>query len=199
MTREIIEGQTASAVQAARPAKLAHVVVRTKQYEQMVQWYKTVLGARTSFEAPGTVAFLTYDDEHHRIAIMAMPDLADRPARSTGLDHVAFTYAEMRDLVHTYERLKDLGIQPYLTINHGATLSFYYRDPDNNQIEFQVDNFETIEEINAYLAAEFPNTPVGVDIDADEFVRKFHDGVPESELRARPDSGPRGLDGYPSI
>jgi catechol-2,3-dioxygenase len=199
MTGHVIEQLTVCAASAARPAKLAHVVVRTKQYEPMVQWYKTVLEAHASFEAPGTVAFLTYDDEHHRIAIMAMPDLADRPARSTGLDHVAFTYATMGDLIHTYERLKDIGIEPYLTINHGATLSFYYRDPDSNQIELQVDNFETAEEINAYLAAEFPTNPVGVDIDADELARKFHDGVPESELRARPDSGPRGLDGYPSI
>lgn len=37
MTRHVVEEQPASSAQAARPAKLAHVVVRTKQYEPMVK------------------------------------------------------------------------------------------------------------------------------------------------------------------
>lgn len=189
----------AEAKASISPARLAHVVLRTTQYEAMLDWYKTVLCARSTFEAPGALCFMTYDDEHHRIAVANVPTLAERPAMAVGLEHIAFTYATLADLVATYERLKALGIEPYWTINHGPTISFYYRDPDSNQIELQVDNFATIDETNAFLAAEFPKNPIGVEIDPGDFVRRFHDGVPESELRTRPDTGPVGLDGVRTI
>ena len=41
-----------------------------------------------------------------------------------------------------YKRLKQQDIVPWWCINHGPTTSMYYRDPDNNQIELQVDIFE---------------------------------------------------------
>ncbi len=176
------------------PARLAHVVLRTTQYDAMVAWYRVVLCAWPTFEVPGALCFMTYDDEHHRVAIANVPTLAERPDLAVGLEHVAFTYGTLGDLVATYERLKPLGIEPYWTINHGPTISFYYRDPDSNQIELQVDNFATIEETNAFLAAEFPKNPIGVEIDPDDFVRRFRSGTPEPELRKRPDTGAGGFD-----
>lgn len=189
----------AEAKEFISPARLAHVVLRTMQYEAMLDWYKTVLCAWTTFEAPGALCFMTYDNEHHRIAIANVPILVERPAMAVGLEHIAFTYATLGDLVGTYERLKALGIEPYWTINHGPTISFYYRDPDNNQIELQVDNFATIDETNAFLAVEFPKNPIGIEIDPDDFVRRFHDGASESELRKRPESGLGGFDAVRTI
>ncbi|KUI26524.1 VOC family protein [Mycobacterium sp. GA-2829] len=176
------------------PARLAHVVLRTTQYDDVVAWYKLVLGADIRFEAPGMICFLTYDDEHHRIAVVNVPDLVDRPPMAVGVDHIAFTYASLGDLLDTYERLKASSVRPYWTINHGPTISFYYRDPDNNQIELQVDNFPTSDDANAFLAAEFPKNPIGVELDPEDLVRRFRDGVPEAELRKRPDIGPVGLE-----
>ena len=89
------------------------------------------------------ISFLSYDDEHHRIAIVNMPDLEPRSPKSEGLEHFAFTYASIDDLFGQYERMKAKGISPYWTINHGMTLSAYYRDPDGNQVETQVDSFVT--------------------------------------------------------
>lgn len=198
MTQEALRESAIPTRAAASPAKLAHVVLRTRQYEPMVQWYKSVLAAEASFEVPGALSFLTYDDEHHRIAIALSPDAKERPPLAEGLEHIAFTYAGLGDLISTYERLRDLDIRPFWTINHGPTMSFYYRDPDDNQIELQVDNFETREEVNAFLATEFPKNPIGVDFDADDLAQQFHAGVPESELRFRPDIGERGLDSLPT-
>jgi catechol-2,3-dioxygenase len=188
--------QRIRAVQTVSPAKFAHAVLRTthSQHELMVNWYKTVLGAHASFEVTGVLSFLTYDDEHHRIAIGVVPGLADRPPLAIGVDHLAFTYASLADLIFTYERLKELDINPYRTINHGPTLSYYYRDPDNNQIELQVDVFATAQEVNAFLAMEFPKNPIGVEVDADDVARRFHSGAPAEELLKRADIGPRGFD-----
>lgn len=142
----------------ASPARLAHVVLRTTQYDAVVAWYKLVLGARVQFEASGKISFLTYDDEHHRIAVVNVPTLADRPPMAIGVDHIAFTYNSMCDLVDTYERLKAASVRPYWTINHGPTISFYYRDPDNNQIELQVDNFATNDDVNEFWRLSFQRT-----------------------------------------
>jgi catechol 2,3-dioxygenase-like lactoylglutathione lyase family enzyme len=117
-----------------KPRQLAHVVRRTSRFEELVQWYCTVLGAEVVHE-DGMLAFLTYDDEHHRIAIARIPGLEDQPAMAAGTDHIAFTFADLGDLLHTYVRLEAAGIAPFWCINHGPTTSMYYKDPDGNRVE----------------------------------------------------------------
>src|SRR5262245_11715569 len=94
------------------PMKLAHVVRRTSRFEEMIRWYETVFGAKI-VHSDGMLAFLTYDDEHHRFAIAALPGLEDQPPMAAGTDHIAFSYAELGDLLYTYARLKREGIEPY--------------------------------------------------------------------------------------
>src|SRR5216684_4748793 len=111
------------------PSKLAHVVLRTRSnFDAMVQWYCVVLGAQIVFNA-GRLIFLSYDDEHHRIAIAASEDFAERPRRAVGLDHIAFTYEDIDALLTTYARLKQAGILPFCCVDHGPTTSLSYNDP----------------------------------------------------------------------
>ncbi len=168
------------------PVKFAHIVFRTSQHEEMLQWYQTVLEAEVVI---GTqfLSFLTYDDEHHRIGIANIAGLVDRDPQSVGVEHCAFTYANLDDLVATYERLRYEGIEPYWCINHGPTLSFYYRDPDGNQVELQIDVFDDIESVNEwFLKSDFDINPIGVKIDPQEFIRKFKSGVTLDKLLRRP-------------
>lgn len=175
------------------PAKLAHIVYKTSRYEKMIEWYQVVLEAEI-MSASDLVTFLTYDDEHHRIAIAKMPGLAARPFQSAGVEHCAFTYACLEDLLATYERLKLQGITPYWTINHGPTLSFYYRDPDNNQIELQIDIFESNEKINAWLAqSDFTSNPIGVTFEPEALIARYRAGETTDSLLARPVIDPAEL------
>ena len=85
--------------------------------EQMLQWYKIVFGAKVQYQNPA-LAFLTYDDEHHRFAFANMavlqPEGTDTNTLGViGVDHVAYTYASLRDLFETYAKLKERGILPY--------------------------------------------------------------------------------------
>jgi catechol-2,3-dioxygenase len=48
------------------PAKFAHFVLRTGQFDRMAEWYRTVLAARLVFRDE-RLCFLSYDDEHHRL------------------------------------------------------------------------------------------------------------------------------------
>ena len=164
------------------PAKFAHAVLKTSQLPQMKDWYCTVLNAHVQFENP-MIAFLTYDEEHHRIALIGLPGLERSSMRTTGLHHLAYTYASLGDLLDTYERLKRHGIAPVFCVNHGPTTSMYYADPDGNQVELQIDNFPNLEELNAWFrSGAFEKNPIGVKYDPDVLVEKFRSGVPESVL-----------------
>jgi catechol-2,3-dioxygenase len=170
----------------ASPAKLAHIVLRTGQMKAMLDWYVRVLDGRVAHEGE-YLAFMTYDEEHHRVAF-AVTGASERPDdKYTGLHHVAFTYSTLGDLIDTYKRLRALGIQPTVTINHGPTMSMYYTDPDGNNIELQIDIFETPEEAQEFFESDaFAENPVGVLFDPDELAARFEAGEPVAELVKRP-------------
>jgi catechol-2,3-dioxygenase len=184
----IAHQDTVRAGQRVSPAKLAHVVLRVRDLARMRDWYKTVLQADVTQET-GPLVFLTYDDEHHRIALVSIPGLAERDeTMRVGMDHIAFTYRSLSDLLQTYERLQRAGIEPFWPINHGVTLSLYYRDPEGNRIELQVDSFATMTEGKGYMRSDaFATNPVGVVFDPEDLLRRFKAGeAVESLLRMPP-------------
>lgn len=167
------------------PKQLAHIVRRTSRLPELVAWYETVLGAEV-VHRDDTLVFLTYDDEHHRIAIAGIPGLEDQPAFAAGTDHVAFTYATLGDLLYTYERLRKNGIEPFWCINHGPTISMYYKDPDGSRVELQVDTMPTAESIDAWMkSGAFAANPIGVVFDPDDLIERYRAGEPLETLVAR--------------
>jgi catechol-2,3-dioxygenase len=166
----------------------------TRRYEEMLAWYKTVFEATAQYENPA-FAFLTYDDEHHRFAFANMSALdpgstAGTMPHGVGVNHVGYTFADARELLENYDRLKQAGIMPYWCVHHGVTLSAYYRDPDGNRMEFQVDRFEDAVEANAFMQSEtFAANPVGVDVDFDELLDRCRHGASIEELMIQP-AGP---------
>jgi catechol-2,3-dioxygenase len=163
------------------PTKLAHVVLRSARFDDTVAWWKTVLGAHTVHESD-VIAFLTFDDEHHRLAIISNPDLGDQARAHAGLEHIAFTYAGLDDLVATYERLRDAGIEPILPINHGMTLSLYYADPEGNQAELQIDLCDAATAESFMASDVFAANPLGVSYDPEEMARQHRAGEPVAAL-----------------
>lgn len=182
----IKKGQTmdmpAAEKRSPSPRKLAHAVFRTRDnYQAMIDWYCTVLNATPVFESP-MLTFLSYDEEHHRIAIANMPDLSDKSVRSVGMDHLAFTYDSLDDLLVTFERLKAQGIEPFCPVNHGPTTSLYYHDPDGNRIELQVDNFEDMHEATEHMNLAFNINPVGTLFEPEALAERRARGASAIEL-----------------
>lgn len=159
----------------ASPVKFAHVVLKTSRFTEMVSWWKEFLQGEARHENE-FIAFISYDDEHHRIAIANFPNLEDRERQHNGVEHVAFTYASLGDLFDQYDRMKARGISPYWTINHGFTLSAYYRDPDGNQVETQVDTM-SMTEADAFMSGPvFAANPIGINVDFEALIARWRAG-----------------------
>ncbi len=173
-----------------RPEKFVHVVYRTRRYEAMLAWYATVFDAKVRHQNPA-LAFLSYDDEHHRFAFVNLAVLQPEGTQIDrsgviGVDHLAYTYRSLDDLLENYQQLQAKGITPYWCIHHGITVSMYYADPDGNQMELQVDCFDTPEQANAFMEGpNFALNPIGVEFDPEDWLRRRHAGTAAQELLQR--------------
>ena len=127
--------------------KLHHIGLTTANAEAMTEWYRKVLGMTINFRfsAPAggrngpsfSAAFVSNDEVHHRIVFFEVPGLAVDPdkSRHAHVQHVAFEYETLDDLLGTYARLKGLSILPVMAIDEGLQTGLYYTDPDQNSVE----------------------------------------------------------------
>ena len=167
------------------PEYISHIGLRAWRYEEMLEWYGKVMGARVQHRNE-FLAFITFDDEHHRMVIFKDPETVERPAAAHGVDHIGYGVRDHAHLVEIYERLRDEGILPSVRLNHRFTTSLYYHDPDGNEVEFSVDNFPTKEECSAFVLsdemAEIGYPPFGYDFDPEELARLHRSGASAEEL-----------------
>ena len=72
---------------------LHHVNLKTSRLQEMVDWYRTVVGVEVQFQDAHN-AWTTNDEANHRIAFLSAPGLeADRDkVKHTGLHLSAFEY-----------------------------------------------------------------------------------------------------------
>jgi catechol-2,3-dioxygenase len=150
----------------------------------MLAWYQFVFDARVQYQNPA-LAFLTYDDEHHRFAMANLdvlrPDDAETGKRDLiGVDHVAYTYKSLEDLLVNYQQLKAEGIKPYWCVHHGMTVSMYYADPDGNQMEFSA------KEASEFMCGPVnASNPVGVEYDPEDWLDQMRSGKPAKDFLMR--------------
>lgn len=173
------------------PASLAHVVLRTSELPRLQAFYTAFLGGKVVF-AGGPLSFIAYDNEHHRIALVAIPGTGPKNPKTSGLEHIAFAFDSLADLLLAYRQRKHQGILPCWSVNHGPTTSIYYRDPDGNMLETQTDNFASADEATAFMMGpRFAENPIGTDIDPEALIAALRAGTSEADLKVRQEIGPR--------
>jgi hypothetical protein len=113
--------------------------------------------------------------------------LAERTPLTVGLQHSAYTFDTLRDLLDRYEALKAEGLEPYVPIQHGVTTSLYYRDPDGNLAELQADSFATPAAATNYMmtAQEYAEDTIGPSFDPQLMLDELRAGRSEDELMTR--------------
>ncbi len=130
--------------------KLQHCGLTTGNLDAMLAWYGKVLGmtvyARVAAPAGSpfkTVAFATNDEVNHRLSFFETPGLPvdDDRDKHSRVQHIAFEYKTLDDLLGTYLRLKKLGIPLLWAADQFIQTALYYADPDGNIVELNVNNF----------------------------------------------------------
>jgi catechol-2,3-dioxygenase len=172
--------------------KLHHINLKTTRLQEMVDWYGKVVGGEVVFQFPGG-AWLTNDEANHRIAFLSSPQMSDDPEKifHTGMHHSAFEYDSIGDLLAAYSRLKDEGIEPHATLDHGMTTSFYYADPDGNSVELQYDNFDDWEKSKEWMktSSQMVANPIGVPVDPEKMIEARKAGTSVEEIHERAYAG----------
>ncbi|MGI8711999.1 MAG: VOC family protein [Solirubrobacteraceae bacterium] len=171
---------------------LHHVTLKTNRVQEMLDWYGIAVGMKANHHSRFG-AWMTNDAANHRIALLAHPALSDDPDKipHTGMHHVAFEYADVGELLATYDRLRDAGITPHACLDHGLTTSLYYVDPDGNSVELQADNFGDWAASSRWMrtAPEFEVNPIGVNVDPERLLAAWRELGDAAELHRRSFAG----------
>ncbi len=164
------------------PAKLAHFVVSCRHFEETVAWYKTVMVAQAAYENE-MIAFMTWDEEHHRVALVNIGEGAPENAHGGGLDHIGFTLGSVSALMSHYHRLKAENIVPAWCVHHGGTLSMYYDDPEGVRCEFQIELFDDPAVVTRMMQSpEFAANPIGIVFDPEILIQRYLDGETDEQI-----------------
>jgi catechol-2,3-dioxygenase len=159
--------------------KFHHVNLKTTRLAEMIEWYATLIGTEVLFQ-DDQGAWLSNDDANHRIALLAFANFIDDPSKDirTGLHHSAFEYDSFEELNASYLRLRDVGVEPVVCLDHGMTFSYYYADPDGNWVELQCDVFGDWSKSSEWMRTSeaFHANPIGVPVDPDRVAQAAANG-----------------------
>ena len=184
-----------------RPS-LHHVTMKTSRLDEMIKWYAFVIGAQVQFR-DATAAWMTNDGANHRIAFLAVPGLSDdaEKIRHNGMHHSAFEYASFADLMSSYDRMRKAGIEPAFCLDHGLTISLYYKDPEGNFVELQSDNFSDWKLSSEWMrtSADFAANPIGTFFDPARVYDEFQSGIEFKTLQKAVRGGAYLPDPIPNI
>jgi catechol 2,3-dioxygenase-like lactoylglutathione lyase family enzyme len=178
--------------------KLQHFGLNTGNLAAMTDWYRKVLGMTVNRHMVGRAGpqrgpsfsadFVSNDEVHHRIVFFETPGLvADTDKhRHVRVQHVAFEYATLDELLGTYARLKGLGILPVQATDFGMGTAFYYEDPDQNVVELNVNNYG-----DEWTATEHMRNcpPTRANVDPDKMIAARKAGVSPWEVHERAVAG----------
>ena len=131
---------------APRPRRLTHANLFVADMERSMDFYQAVIGLGESYRRTNLRAgFLTNGNSHHDIAVMEFGrGYAGKrdPARTIGLNHLAFEMENDLELNQWYRAAVVAGANIHRTVDHGNTHSCYMHDPDGTQIEVYCDTIK---------------------------------------------------------
>jgi catechol-2,3-dioxygenase len=135
----------------ARGPALGHVVLNVRSLARSVPFYVEALGLRVVGRVAeadrnriGDIVFLSFGANHHDVGLreastIGGPAGATHPSPCPGLSHIAFRLGDgIDDLEHVVSRLMQAGAQGIRAVDHGATRSVYFNDPDGLVLEAYV-------------------------------------------------------------
>ena len=122
------------------PLRIGHVVLKVRDLDRSLAFYRDLLGFRVAGEMSNVMVFLTGRGEnHHDLALLRVGDQAPSPLPSAvGLYHVAIQLADWDAIKAAHRLLTERGLLRGAA-DHRVSRSLYTVDPDGNEIELYCD------------------------------------------------------------
>ncbi|TCW78795.1 hypothetical protein C5O80_31395 [Burkholderia sp. SRS-46] len=201
-------GELSSKTRIMPGVRIAEVVLQTSNYDALREWYEAVLGQEWSIvntpsehrnirdkhgdggkqvhasDVRSSFMFIDRSLPYGQMfAIFEIPSVGAVPTNDPGLNHMQFKHVNLAALIERVRALRDAGIDPHRSANHGPVTSFYFRDLDQNIVELCSNNYDTEESFFGYFRTEaYKNNPSGIDIDRDTFIARFDSGESQDQL-----------------
>ncbi|WP_206244038.1 VOC family protein [Novosphingobium terrae] len=111
------------------------------------------------------------------IGIFEEPGVGDAVIpKAPGLHHMQLMLSGIDELCRTFESLRDEGLHPHRSADHGPMTSFYYRDPDGNNVELTAQNFATLKAMVEFMGSQaFKDNPSGRELDPGAYVAAWRE------------------------
>ena len=171
---------------ALGPLQISEIILHTRHFDIMKDWYSRLFdGLKPAVESEPQrglksapeVTRLCFFRIHFQypftqvLGLFEVPEISSGNPRAPGLNHMQFREASLENLFQRYEMLRSEGVLPFKSYNHGPGSSFYYRDPDGNEVELSATNFANQEDYLAFMRSEaFRSNVEGHAVDAQRYI-----------------------------
>ncbi|MDP9468568.1 MAG: VOC family protein [Chloroflexota bacterium] len=123
-----------------QPLRIGHVVLKVRDLDRSLAFYRDLLGFQVVCELSNVMIFLsTGGENHHDLALLRVGQQAPSPVpAAVGLYHVAIQLADWESVRGAHTLLGERGLLKG-AVDHGVSRSLYTTDPDGNEIELYCD------------------------------------------------------------
>ena len=123
-----------------QPLRIGHVVLKVRDLDRSLAFYRDLLGFQVVSELSNVMIFLsTGGANHHDLALLRVGQQApSQLATAVGLYHVAIQLADWEAVRGAHALLTERGLLKG-AVDHGVSRSLYTADPDGNEIELYCD------------------------------------------------------------
>ena len=126
-------------VQRGSNLHLGHIQITVRDLDRSISFYKKFLNLRLSERLGRSLAFLSTSYHHHDLALQAIgPEAIDMSPNMIGLANLAFEAEDAQTFAQIYQNVISAG-KSVRTVDHFISWSFYFTDPDGNEIEVYLD------------------------------------------------------------
>jgi catechol 2,3-dioxygenase len=124
--------------------RIGHVHLSLSDLDRATAFYHGVLGFKIAINGQAfglNAVFLNAGDYHHHIALntFTTKGAVPPPKGHTGLYHFAILYPSRAQLMDAVRRLAAIDYPIESAVDHGGSVAFYLRDPDDNGVELSYD------------------------------------------------------------